>query len=214
MIEEELRNIWKNAPETEKIKFDLSKLLIELNNKMNHIEKAIVARDRREIIASVVGIFWFSYFAYEIPFPITKIACVLIVFYFVYVIYKLRSVRKKSSSDHLNMSLSFREQLQQQKIFMTQQKNLLNSVLYWYVLPPFLMNILFIIGLGDPAIYNWEPMLIDLIPIQLHEKIRTIIILMIFYGYIVWLNRRAARIRYQPMIEDIERAQQQLTDVS
>jgi len=211
MLEEELRNIWKNAPETEKIKFDLSRLLIELNNKMNHIEKAIIARDRREIIASVIGIFCFSYFAYEIPFPITKVACIIGVFIFVYVIYRLRSVRKKSSPDDF-MSLSFREQLQQQKNFMIQQKDLLNSVLYWYVLPPFLMNILFIIGIGDPAAYNWEPLLLDLFPIEPQEKIRMIIILTVFYSYVVWLNRRAARIRYQPMIEDIERAQQQLED--
>jgi hypothetical protein len=208
MLEEELKEIWRGSSRADQVKFDLSKLLIELNATMKQVEKNIRARDRRETVASLIGIPIFGYFAYAIPFPVTKIACILAIAIFCYIIYKLRSVRKQMPVP--NMSLSFREQLAHQKEYMIKQKKLLDQVLYWYVLPPYLMNIVFIFGLGDPEAYNWSSNLIAYLPIAFIEKIRIIIFLTIFYGWIVWLNRRAARKAFPPVIAEIERVQQQL----
>lgn len=210
MLEQELKEIWRNSSTEAKINFDLARLMINLQHKTDRIESNIRARDRREIIAAIIGIVIFGYFAYEIPFPITKAACLLAVLIFVFIIYKLRRARKQLIE--VNMASSFREQLQQQKIFFTNQQELLQSALWWYVLPPFVMNIVFIVGIGDPSTYDWSPALLDLLPITPREKVVTLVTLAIFYTFVYWLNRRAARKVYPPVIQEVERVQAQLDD--
>ncbi|MEP5613381.1 MAG: hypothetical protein ABJP45_14100 [Cyclobacteriaceae bacterium] len=208
MLDKELKDIWRNSSQKEKIKFDLSRLLIDLNTKMEHLEKTIRRRDFREITACVIGFFLFGYFAYEIPFPITKAACIFAMFYFLYVVYRIKKAERKDSESGL--SLSFRDQLVSRKIHLTRQADLLNSVLYWYVLPPFIMNIVFILGLGDPTVYHWEPRLLHLLPLTTPEKIKTIIILALFYSLIVWLNKRAVQKTLNPAIQEVKRVLKEL----
>lgn len=210
MLEEQLKQIWKNASDEAQINFNLSRLMIDLKNKTDQIERNIKARDRREIIASYVGVFIFGYFAYAIPFPITKAASILGVFIFIFIIYKLKSAQKNKVV--VDMAASFKEQLQQEKSFLTKQRNLLKSVLWWYILPPFIMNIIFVLGLGDPAIYNWTPELIELVPWTDREKVTTLISVALLYSFVYWINRKAARTVYTPVIEDIEKIEQQLAN--
>ncbi|MGH1437120.1 MAG: hypothetical protein ACRBG0_21960 [Lewinella sp.] len=210
MLEEQLKEIWKDTSTKAQINFDLARLMIDLQHKTDRIEGNIRARDRREIIASLIGIVIFSYFAYEIPFPITKVACLLAVLIFIFIIYKLRRARKELVA--VNMASSFREQLQEQKIFFKNQQQLLQSVLWWYLLPPFVMNIIFIVGIGDPAAYDWSPALLDLLPITPREKVGTLVSVAVFYGFVYWLNRRSAKSVYPPVIQELERVQAQLDD--
>ena len=208
MLEQELKDIWKNSSQVDKIKFDLSRLMIDLNRKLNEIERNIRSRDRRESGAAIVGVLIFAYFGYVIPFPITKIACILAIAWSVYVIYKLKSVQKYKRP--VDISLSFREQLENQRIHISQQVKLLNSVLYWYVLPPFIMNIIFIMGLGDPQEYDWAPRLVHLIPVTLKAKLSMLGFIAAFNVFIVWLNKYTVRKTLKPLIKDIERVQHQL----
>lgn len=208
MIEQELKNIWRNSSQVEKIKFDLSRLLIDLNDKATHLNNVIRKRDRREIIASAIGAIMFIYFAYEIPFIITKIGCLLSVSWFIYLVFKLRDNRRlKRPTD---LTLPFKEQLENQRQNMEQEARLLNSVLYWYVLPPFIANIVFIFGVGDPTAFGWEPQLIDFIPVTMASKFSMIGFIALFSTFIVWLNKRAVKKTLNPIIQDIDRVQQQL----
>ena len=54
MLEQELKNIWQNSPQKEIVKFEKSKLLIDLNYDLNKFEKSIKNRDRREIVAAII----------------------------------------------------------------------------------------------------------------------------------------------------------------
>lgn len=209
MFEQELRDIWKNSSEAEKIKFDLSQLILDLNKKMNQVEKNIQKRDRREIIASIIGILIASYLAYEVPFPISKLACLLSIGWFVYVIYKLRTSKKKTIP--LDVTLPFRKQLENQKTNMQQQAQLLDTVLYWYVLPPFIVNVLFIMGWGDPAAIGWDHFLADIFRVMtLAAKLRTLAILALFYGLILWINKQAVKTKLKPIIQDLDQLIQKL----
>ena len=95
MLEQELKNIWNNSSKTEHISIETSLLVSELNAKMSRIQKVIKKRDIREISASVIGILIFIYLFYEIPFPINKLACIMSIIWFAYVILKLRKSKKK-----------------------------------------------------------------------------------------------------------------------
>lgn len=209
MFEQELRDIWKNSSEAERIKFDLSQLIMDLNKKMNQIEKDIRKRDRREIIASIIGIIMAMYLAYVVPFPISKAASLLCAIWFGYVIYKLRSTKK--SAIPVDLTLPFRRQLEDQKANIQQQAQLLDTVLYWYVLPPYLVNVLFILGWGDPTAIGWDHFLAGMFSsLTLSGKLIALGFLAVFYGFIVWLNKHAVKVRYKPIIQDLDKLIHQL----
>jgi len=217
MLEQELKAIWKNASPIEQIKFKTSRLLIDLDAKMKHIEKGIKKRDLTETAASVFGIIAFSYLTYEIPFILTKIACGLNILWFAYLIYKLKDNKRKKQS--IDITLPLREQLNMQKANMHKEVKLLDTVLYWYVLPPLFANALFIIGFKNPAQYNWAPWIIEkftnenllhLLPISLKSKIAYISGAIVFNAFVLWINKRTINKTCKPILKDIETLQQQL----
>ena len=216
MLEQELKEIWKNSSQTEKIKFETSRLLIELDAKMNRVEKVIRRRDINEISASIFGILLFGYFTYEIPFPLTKIACILSIFWFGYLIFKLGN--NKSKKRPIDLALPIREQLDNQKGNMLKEAKLLDTVLYWYVLPPLIANVLFIWGFGDPEKHNWFPLIVEklasknmlhLLPVSLKTKMAYFSGILMLNAFIVWINKRAANKTFKPIIKDIEKMQNQ-----
>lgn len=208
MLEQELKDIWKNSSQVEQIKFDLSRLIMDLDRKMTRIEKVIRKRDFREIGAALIILPIFGYLAYEIPYPITRAASLLTIVWSLYVIYKFRSVQKRRREE--NLSLSFTQQLENQKANMMDQHRLLDTVLYWYVLPPYILNLVFIWSLGYPANIEWSGNLINHLPMDLNSKIVLTIGLAVFNTFIVWLNKRAVKKTLNPLIADIERVQAQL----
>jgi hypothetical protein len=184
-------------------------LVEELNTKVTRLQKKIRIRDIREISASVVGILVFGYLLYEIPFPITKVACGLAIAWFVFVILKFK--KSKTQNITTDFSLPLTEQLNHQKNLMTQQANLLDTALYWYAIPPFIMNFIFIIGLENPVDYNWKNTVAEnILPLSNNLKIITLIGLALFYAFTFWVNKRALNKDVKPVIEGIETMQEQI----
>jgi len=209
MLEQELKNIWKNSSKSAQISIETDLLVQEFDTKMNTIQKNIRKRDVREISASVFGILLFSFLAYEIPFPITKFSCFLSILWFVYVIYKFRKSNQQNSSE--NLSLPLREQLEHKKQLLQHQIKLLNSAGYWYAAPSFITNFIFIFGLENPADYNWKNLIAEnLLPLSVNAKVGTIIGLGFFYLLIGWVHKIAAKKEVQPILKNIEIIQQQL----
>lgn len=213
MIEQELKEIWKNSSQIEKIKFDLSRLMMDLENKTTKIERVIRRRDRTEIGTAIFAIPMFALFAYEIPFPISKVGIILSMFWFGYVIYRLKSVQKyKRPAD---LSSSFKEQLENQKFHLQKQFHLLNTILYWYLIPPFVFFSITIYGFGDPADYGWSNWVANQIfPLSLTAKIANIVVCVLLYAAIYWMNISACRKTLSPVIKEIERVQSQLNQVN
>jgi len=209
MLEQELKDIWNNSTRTTKISIETNLLVEELNVKVNSIQKKIRIRDVGEISASVIGILIFGYLLYEIPFPITRISCVFSIVWFAYVIFKFSKSKKQNTNT--NWSLSITKQLEQQKITMQQQANLLDSAVYWYSIPPFIINIIFILGLENPADYNWTNSIANsLLPLTFNFKIITLIGLAFFYSFTIWMNKRAVIKEIKPLLKNIKTIQQQL----
>lgn len=208
MTEQELKEIWLSSSQTERIQVDSSRLVMDLKNKLNHIEKVIRNRDIREIVAAFITIPMFAYFAYDIPFPITRIASILTIVWSVYVIYRFRKLQLSKKNEDL--TLPFKAQLENQKINMMTQHRFLDTVLYWYAGPPFLLNVTFILGLGNPEIFGFSSDLKEHLPFDSASKITLIVGLAFFYAFVVWLNKRAVKKTLNPLIADIQRIQDQL----
>lgn len=206
MLEQELKNIWKNSSKTAQISIETDRLVKEFDTTMTNVQKKIKKRDVREISASVIGILIFSIFAYEIPFPITKLSCFLSILWFVFVIYKFRKSKLQNTTEKL--SLPLKEQLVHKKQLLQQQVKLLNSAAYWYAGSSFITNLIFIIGLGNPVDYNWENELAEnVLPLTTTSKIVALVGLVFFYLFITWINKKAAKKELQPILKNIDAIQ-------
>lgn len=212
MLEQELKEIWKNSSNTEKIKFDLSRLLIDLNDNINSLEKAILKRDRVDFATALISIPVFGYITYIIPFPITKVGVILAMIGFIWSIIKRRSHKKNKLPIQLN--LSFREQLENQKTNMLQEVKLLDTVLYWFLIPSFIPFAISIIGLGDPTEYGWSNTILNqVLPMPLTYKIANLIFAVIICIVIFWANKRVIRKTLKPHIKDIDKVIHQLDHI-
>lgn len=207
MIEQELKNIWQAGGRSEEIRLELTRLVLELQQNMADTERRVKARNVAETAAAIGGMGLFGYFAWAIPFPLTQIACLIAIAWFAYVIYRLQRAAQLASP---GAATSFRDQLERQQQYLQKQARLLDTVLYWYILPPFVTNVLFVFGLGDPAAANWDPGWLQWLPFAGWEKVVYLLLIAVFFGYVVWLNRRAVRKEFRPLIAQVMETRRQL----
>ncbi|HEY5745521.1 MAG TPA: hypothetical protein VIU12_05575 [Chryseolinea sp.] len=145
MMEDELIKIWQSSPNQERVKFEKSRLMMEVQSTLDDLHKKIKYRDAMEQIAVIVGIPIFAYYAYHIPFVLTKIASVLIIFWGIFVIIQIRRAKRYKPSAFTETYLEY---LYKTREYLKIQKQLLDSVLYWYILPAMTLIFLFILGPG------------------------------------------------------------------
>ncbi|MDW3196683.1 MAG: hypothetical protein R8G66_30175 [Cytophagales bacterium] len=211
MLEQELKDLWRNSPETERIKFDLSRLMIDLNGQLEDLNARIKRRDRMDIITMLISIPVFSYLIFIIPFPVTKAGLVLAILGMIWHVFKRR--------DHylnripVNHTLSFKEQLENQKLNLEHEKKLMSTVLYWFLIPSFVPFAVSVLGLGDPQAYGWSNFIIDqLLPMPIIYKLAYLTFAAIVFTMIYRENNRVVRRTLMPMIREIEEAQQELSN--
>lgn len=143
MMEDELIKIWQSSPNQERIKFEKSRLILDMQSNLDRFHRAVKLRDLTEIGAAILGIPIFAYQVYAIPFPLSKIASGLIVLWVLYVIYRLRSAKKHKPGNYTETYIDY---LRKSGKYIGVQKRLSDTLLYWYILPCSSAVVLFIIG--------------------------------------------------------------------
>lgn len=206
MEEKDLIKLWQEASTQKKINMDLNKLTMDLKNRVLQIDKKIKRRDTREIVGCLIGIVFHFYLMIELPYTLPKIACLLLIFWFGYVIFRLKQASQSHDDDFL---IPLREQLKLKKAFLTKQMKLLNSVLYWYILPPFIANVIFFFGLGTPEVIVWDSPLSTLFDFSLRAKIGATVFVAVLYTWIYSQNKKAAKINYEPLIKEIDQIEKE-----
>lgn len=207
MAEQDLNHIWQNSSSEERIEINYSQLIDQMKTKMDLISKEIKNRDRREIAASLVGIAAYSWIGWQIPFIWSKIACILLICWFVFIIFRLKKQRK---NEHATPIDSISSQLEQRKKYFQDQAKMLNSVFWWYVLPPITINIMLFFGVGNPT--EWDSFFARFLPNNIVEKVIIVCLLLAFGYYIVRLNKKAVKKELEPLISEIEETQRQLNE--
>jgi hypothetical protein len=184
MIDSELKRIWQGAAPEQKLLLDKTRLLIELDHFLNDFEKGLKNRDRREITVAWLMMPVLAVIAVFIPFLLSKIALLLLIPWCGFVIYKLKAVKKYKPADP---ALDMKAFLVRQKNYLLEQKKLIASVLYWYVLPPTALLLLFFAGFDLPA----------------YRLIAHCSIVLIVNSVIYYLNRRAIKTDFDPALKKI-----------
>jgi len=186
MLENELALIWQQSAKTEVVKFNPSELIADLDSQLKNFDKCLKKRDKREVIAAAIVILIFGTCAILFTGIISKIGLLLCALYGVMVIYVLHNVKKHKPDSY---DLSVKDYLVKHREYLVKERNLLKNVIYWYLLPPFIGEVLFFIG-------------------QNMGSVLLIIFILIVLGintYIYFLNKVGVKKVFDPLILQIDK---------
>ncbi len=187
-MEDEIIKIWQSSPEVERIKFEKSRLMLDMDSSLKRIHRVWKYMVIRETLAGIIVIPVFAYVAYTHPFALTRIGSTLIVLSVIYILFRLLRIDRQKPN---NYSETYLDYLYKTKEVLGIQKKSLDNVVYWYVLPIYPGLILFLLGF-----------------VHIPEKIN--LILLTFSLAIVvaialhFLNRRAAKKEFIPRLQKID----------
>ena len=184
-MEEELIKIWKSSANEERIKFERSRFMIDLQNELNRLQRSWKYMELREIIAAIVVIPIFGYKAFVSPTILTKIGAIWIVFAVIYIIFRLRSIQRYKPGAFTETYLDYLHKTRQ---YLKIQANLLNKVMYWYFAP---------VAIGVVLIF------VDNIHGPLNLSIK-LLVLAASGVFVYFLNKRAAKKHITPKLQKVE----------
>lgn len=185
MIEDELVRIWQSSPNQERVKFDTLRLMLEVQAGIDRLDRLIKYRDLREIIAVAIIIPAFIYIGFNVPFTLSRIACGLIILYALFVLMRIKKAAKHKPGP---VTDSYLDYLKKSRTYLTNQKDLHDSILYWYILPGHLGVTLFTLGTGN-------------MPYIIRMQIFGLILCVVTY----YFNKRAVKKTLLPRLNNVEK---------
>ena len=192
MDENELKLLWSLSSTTQSVTIDEGQLLQSISKQVAMMERKVRKRDFREISVAVVMMFFFSGVLLRIPAVIGKVGATIIVLNCMVVIYKLLRARVKITTDNTQNALTY---LDSSLKGIQKQIKLLNTVLWWYILP---------FGIGVLCVYcssGHSPQ---------NKVIYSLAVVMIC-SFTYYLNRRAVTRNLRPLEEQLKKLIKDLT---
>jgi hypothetical protein len=150
MIEDELVKIWQSSPNQERVKFEKSRLMIDVQSSLDRLHRFVKYRDLMDTIPAIIIIPAFAFYTFIGPFTLSRIASGFIALWAIYLIIRLRKAKKNKPGA---MTGTYLEYLRTNRRFLMDQKELMETVLYWVVIPLITLVSLFFIGvfIGRPG---------------------------------------------------------------
>ena len=149
MIEDELIKIWKSSSNQERVKFEKSKLMIELQSSLDRLHRWWKYVELFEVVLAIFGILVGVFVLFKVPFVLVKIAIALIIVLAIILILKYNKVNKFKPS---NLEENYIDYIKKNRQYLEVQKKFLNSYLYWGILPVYPIMLL-----CNIAIWNKVP---------------------------------------------------------
>ncbi|MCK5442975.1 MAG: hypothetical protein KAJ23_13890 [Maribacter sp.] len=146
MIEDELIKIWQSSPKVEQIKFEKSRLLIDMQSSLNRFHKLMKYGVLIEQVAAIIVIPVFIFYVYYVPHILSKIASILIALWAIWYMVKLRRLRNYKPN---TITENYLDYLYQCRTYLRLLKKMGDTALYWYILPPMVGYMLFILGFSS-----------------------------------------------------------------
>jgi hypothetical protein len=186
-----LKTEWKSKTENEYNHAELKLAIQQLQKETKKIDRSILVRDVLEISASVVLLLISCFGVLNSSSVIQSIGFIIWIFTCILVPYKLIKTKQKTE---LKIDC-MKAYLTNEKIKLNRQKRNLETVAWWYILPC-LLGIIFV-SAGVNVSANGLP-IID-------QPLLIYLIGCIFGALVIYfLNRHAARQKFQPLIDKID----------
>lgn len=186
MIEDELIKIWQSSNNQERIKFEKSKLIIELQSTLNLLNRWWSYLELLEVGLAIIGILLSIFLLFWIPLILTRIALIFIIICAIYLIIKYKNVQKAKPDD---LQESYINYLEKTKEYLKVQKKFLTTYVNWGILPVYPILLLFTISI-------WEK-----VPVVLIIFINIASIVIGIYGY--FLNKKRVKNEIEPRIKRV-----------
>jgi hypothetical protein len=193
MDEDSLKRLWRNTGSMQKIEINSEKLIESVSNKLSNMERMIKRRNRLEIFLAIVMLVLFVWWAIVVPILAVKIGSSIIGAACLLVVFRLTRARKVNLKQENVSDIKFELMVSLQLV--KQEFNLLNTVLWWYLLP-FFVGIVFIF-------YAYLHSLLSF-------SIYTLIVVLI-YGFIWYKNKRVAKDYLKPLEKNLTRILSELS---
>ncbi len=142
MIENELIQIWQSSPRHEQIKFEKSKLLLEVQSSLGRFDKISRNWDFGTIGTAIGMLFILLYVAFRLPSVLAKVGVILLMVWCVFLIYIV--IRLKRTKP--NEASSYLDYLKQHKQYLKNHIRLSNRFMVLTIFPCFSAVTLVMIG--------------------------------------------------------------------
>ncbi|WP_125557650.1 hypothetical protein [Pseudoalteromonas rubra] len=196
---DDLKHNFAQQIETNSSEKKLALQIDELKVKTKKYQRDIKMRDFMEISISLLLIPVWLY-GLTISFNwVQSLGCILATLTSLYIPYKLLRARRLSPCK----DDSIRAYLRQEQQRLTQQKRLLESIVWWYIAPIFVSVMLITLGanMDDNGV----------IQLDTHMQLYYLVVLLGMVGIYFW-NKRAAEKRFGPLLERVEQQLNELND--
>lgn len=187
MIEDELIKIWQSSNNQERVKFEKSKLMIELQSSLGRLHRWWKYIELFEVVLAVFGILVGVFAIFKVPFVLVKVAIGLIIILAIILIIKYKSVRGFKPSD---LEDNYLDYLEKNRQYLEIQKKFLKTYLYWGILPAYPIMLLCNIAVWEKA------------PIHLMVFNNVAAIAIGIYGY--FLNKKRIKNEINPRIVRVD----------
>src|ERR1019366_7384035 len=183
---DDIRNVWQNQP-VENAPMPLE----EIQRRARRFENRIDHRNLREYIGGAIGIAAYTFYIFKFHSLVVRAGSVLVIAGVLYILFHLY---KRASPGQLPTDLAFTASLEFHRRELVRQRDLLRSVWRWYIAPIVPGLIVFSAGI---------------LPHRVAGMVGSVLVFLAFFGFVVWLNQRAA-VRLDRQIAEIESLESQL----
>ncbi|GJM27712.1 MAG: hypothetical protein DHS20C17_03470 [Cyclobacteriaceae bacterium] len=159
MIEDELIKIWQSSSNQERIKFEKSKLMIELQSSLGRLHRWWKYLELVNVISALIAIPPFIFAIYWVPYTSMKIASALIVVWLIYVGIRMSSIKKIKPSD---LEENYLQYLDKTRAYLLGQKRLLETSLNWAILTIYPIVVLFFVGAWEIPLSRYVAVIVFL----------------------------------------------------
>lgn len=143
MMEEELTKIWQSSPNQERIKFEKSRLMVEVESHAVRFYKQVKNRDRLDMITIAPIIPVFTLYIFIVPSILSKIALGCFVLWAIYMLIRIRKAKRNRMG---NFTGTYLEYLYNTRELLLEQKQIRDAVLRTSILPVTAFAFLFFMG--------------------------------------------------------------------
>lgn len=186
----DLKHIWSSADIDPIDNISTEKMLATVKKKLTKHNRSMKRNSLVEIFTAILLLPVFSYLLYTMPTIISKVGAAIVLLSLGLIIVKMMKIPKKKQL----LYLSTQEYLEDERLQIAKQIKLIDTILYWYILPIAIGVLIFILGIQTTLLAH----------------VASIAFCLVVWVGIYFLNKWALRKHFYPLQKELDELMEQL----